>query len=529
MTPVVLQADELEKIVDRGLLDMWYALVPSDAVGTSPISLRRVNEQLVLWRDSAGAVHVQRDECPHRGARLSLGRVLEDRLTCWYHGVQIDGDGTIADVPALPGCPLVGRHGVRTFPSRETGGVIFAYFGADEHAQPRAFAPPGEFEDPEWSHFVSVNQWKVNYRYVIENIVDLMHASYLHSNSFTLAYGKKDGVMEIEDTPAGFVLRRANQRNVNFDEVELLFTGSYWQRLDIPYPNGAGPGGPFRVITFATPIDDNESVLFAWRLRAVSGWERDLWRFMYRDRLEKRHWDVLEQDRLVSETMPAQARKREMLYQHDVGVTRLRKLMRAQAKEQIAGPAAPAVLPANGSAAIARHDRTPDLRGVAIDDIASRYVARFSDRVPDWEAFEDAKIDGFRRAQHRFIGGGGSGKTNDPNAIPPGGFTLSIMYVEPGQGNAAHTHEVEEVFFVLRGELMVFLEDETGRTEVRLAPWECISCPAGVVHGYLNESAEPVYFQVMISKAKPEPMGYADEQLFQRRADHLLAAAAPEH
>lgn len=176
--------------------------------------------------------------------------------------------------------------------------------------------------------------------------------------------------------------------------------------------------------------------------------------------------------------------------------------------------------------ATARHARTRELEGVGIDEIARRYVARFCDRKPDWNAFEDAKIEGFKRAQHRFIGGGGSGKT-DPLAIPPGGFTLSIMYVGPGQGNAAHTHEVEEVFFVLRGLLSVFLEDEKGeRTEVRLGQWECISCPAGVVHGYINDSLEPVYFQVMLAKAKPETMGYSDDKLYARRSEHLQDTAA---
>src|SRR3546814_1874325 len=75
-----------------------------------------------------------------------------------------------------------------------------------------------------------------------------------------------------------------------------------------------------------------------------------------------------------------------------------------------------------------------------------RYVARFADRKADWAAFEDAKIEGYKRAQHRFIGAGGSGKHGGSEFIPARGFTLSIMYVEPGQGNAAHTHEVEEVF-----------------------------------------------------------------------------------
>src|SRR3977135_1751161 len=111
---------------------------------------------------------------------------------------------------------------------------------------------------------------------------------------------------------------------------------------------------------------------------------------------------------------------------------------------------------------IARHPRPPELVGVPIEDIMQKYVGRFREKKPDWAAFEDAKIEGYKRAQHRFIGAGGSGKHSDPTVIPAKNFTLSIMYVEPGQGNAAHTHEVEECFFVLQGFLVVFGEGGVG-------------------------------------------------------------------
>src|SRR5262249_29508287 len=137
----------------------------------------------------------------------------------------------------------------------------------------------------------------------------------------------------------------------------------------------------------------------------------------------------------------------------------------------------------------------------------------------------DAKIEGYKRAQHRFIGAGGSGKHDDPTVIPARNFTLSVMYVEPGQGNAAHTHEVEEVFFGLQGFLDVFFEEDMGDRLTRpLGPWDCVACPPGVVHGYINASLEPVYFQVMLGRAKPETMGYADDALFQRRDAHLRAS-----
>src|SRR5215468_11007663 len=71
---------------------------------------------------------------------------------------------------------------------------------------------------------------------------------------------------------------------------------------------------------------------------------------------------------------------------------------------------------------VARHPLPKELVGVPIEEIMNRYVARFRDRRPDWAAFEDAKIEGYKRAQHRFIGAGGSGKHGDPTVIPAGNF-----------------------------------------------------------------------------------------------------------
>ncbi len=170
----------------------------------------------------------------------------------------------------------------------------------------------------------------------------------------------------------------------------------------------------------------------------------------------------------------------------------------------------------------ARHPMPAEIAALSLDEIAQRHIGRFRDKKGDWEAFEDAKIEGYRRAQHRFIGAGGSGKHDDPEVIPARGFTLSIVLVPPGQGNPPHTHEVEEAFFVLEGELSVFLEDEEGKRVVRtLGRWDCISCPPGVIHGYQNESGGPVYIQVLLGRGRPETMGYADEELFRRRDAHL--------
>jgi len=104
---------------------------------------------------------------------------------------------------------------------------------------------------------------------------------------------------------------------------------------------------------------------------------------------------------------------------------------------------------------------------------------------------------------------------------------LSVMFVPPGQGNAAHTHEVEEVFFILDGKVKVFFEDGAGgREETVLGRWDCVSAPAGVIHGFENVGLEPAYLQVMLGRARPDLMSYADAGLQAQRDAHLDRARA---
>jgi mannose-6-phosphate isomerase-like protein (cupin superfamily) len=173
-----------------------------------------------------------------------------------------------------------------------------------------------------------------------------------------------------------------------------------------------------------------------------------------------------------------------------------------------------------------KHAIADDLKNVSLEELLPKRVARFGEIEPDWDAFADSQIEGRRRAQHRMIGAGGSGK-HDPRAIPAGGFTLSIMRVPPGQGGSAHTHEVEEAFFVLDGVLTVFFEDAKGRrVSTKLKKWEVISCPAGVLHGFENEGTEDVLMQTFIGSGRPGPVGYADDEIYQEENRRLAARRA---
>ncbi|MDE0056717.1 MAG: Rieske 2Fe-2S domain-containing protein [Defluviicoccus sp.] len=158
-----------------GIRNRWWCIGPSAMVQDTPVALTRLGEKLVAWRDQTGKVNLVADRCPHRAAALSMGKVIEGRLTCRYHGVQVGGDGRILDVPAFPGCELVGRELVTAYPTVEHFQAIWAWFGDESHAEPPPIDLPEELTSPEWTGFLVSTTWHGNYQYVLDNFVDIMH------------------------------------------------------------------------------------------------------------------------------------------------------------------------------------------------------------------------------------------------------------------------------------------------------------------------------------------------------------------
>src|SRR5690606_30928091 len=74
--------DPVDQRLETGLQDVWHAVCPSGFIKERPVSLRRFGYRLALWRGADGQVHALEDRCPHRGAPLSQGVTMGDRLSC---------------------------------------------------------------------------------------------------------------------------------------------------------------------------------------------------------------------------------------------------------------------------------------------------------------------------------------------------------------------------------------------------------------------------------------------------------------
>ena len=327
----------IEQRVNEGLRDRWYPVAKSVEIRPDrPYGAVALGHKLVLWRKADGSIACIDDFCPHRGAPLSYGEIHDGNVGCRYHGVIVDGTGTVQRVPAMPDCPMEGRKALRSYNVREAGDAVFVFMSTDEATEAPDLPLPQELSNPSWTGFLCTAVWDVNYRYALDNLADPMHGCYLHAESFTLAFGSKQDLLELDNREDGFKVSRVGQVGENFDWVAFdLGEGGMFCYLDIPYPPAAGPGGNMRILGYVTPMGPRQCKVFFWRMRQVEGFERESWRFLYRARLEERHWNVLEQDRVMLEGMPDDARQHEMLYQHDIGVAHLRRALARSAREQL--------------------------------------------------------------------------------------------------------------------------------------------------------------------------------------------------
>jgi len=331
--------NEIEDQLLGGLRNHWYVVMRCDEVPADrPVAVRRMGEDLVAWRDRQGKVRLMADRCEHRGARLSLGKLREGELMCWYHGWRYDATGQCQSIPSEGGpCDLAKSARVRAYQTEEHGGLVFAYFSSDVREPHEPCHNPIELESPDWNGFIVRHHWKdVSWFRAMENLADPLHGPFLHAGTYTLGRtkGHQDRIDVRKNPDGSYYIGRKSQALVNFDYTEYHFPN--WFRLDIPYPWSAGPGGPMRILVFVCPVDRESTQVYMVRKRKITGWKFAIWWVLWHLRLERKMWDVIDQDEAILFSQRAsKALDGELLTQGDSGILLLRKLFReALAKEQ---------------------------------------------------------------------------------------------------------------------------------------------------------------------------------------------------
>ena len=122
----------------------WHPVLAAQLLraGHGVVAARLHGRDLALWRSASGQAQAWEDRCPHRGVRLTLGRVVGDRLACAYHGWEYAaGTGRCMAIPAMPREPVPGKVCARTYAVREAQAMVWVALDGDGGTHPAGFNP----------------------------------------------------------------------------------------------------------------------------------------------------------------------------------------------------------------------------------------------------------------------------------------------------------------------------------------------------------------------------------------------------
>ena len=134
-----------------GIKNHWYPALFSDEIKEDEVKGIQIAGEPVALRRANGRIYALRDECLHRGVRLSARPtcLTKDTISCWYHGFTYDLEsGALCDIIASQDDPLIGKVSLRTYQVKEVNGMIFVFIGDEDYPrQPLEYDLPHRVAD----------------------------------------------------------------------------------------------------------------------------------------------------------------------------------------------------------------------------------------------------------------------------------------------------------------------------------------------------------------------------------------------
>lgn len=261
--------------------NQWHPLALSHDVIDAPLAVRLLEQDLVLWRDTSGRAQAFVDRCPHRGARLSLGRVNAGNLECPYHGWQFADNGQCVKVPAVPGFTPPPQHCVKSFNVQEAYGLVWVQLQAPEGAD--VPLPVFEAEANDQLRKLNCGPYDVaaSAPRIIENFLDMSHFGFVHEGWLGSRDATAMAPYQVEPTPTGVkatgckaVQPQSNLHSTKPAEVEYTYevTAPYTALLTkIPEEGSSKQGWHEAIGLFICPVTPDTSRV--WFRLAVADFE----------------------------------------------------------------------------------------------------------------------------------------------------------------------------------------------------------------------------------------------------------------
>lgn len=165
------------------ITNLWYVAEWSKTVKDKPVKTKILGQNLVLFRNAEGQIQCLADVCLHRGGSLSGGWINDkkDCVVCPYHGWEYDGAGKCKKIPSEgDDFKISQRFIVDSYPVEEHYGMIWVFMGDLPEEERYPIPPLPEYNKPGWRAVSAEWHWNAEAARVVENGIDLAHASFVH-------------------------------------------------------------------------------------------------------------------------------------------------------------------------------------------------------------------------------------------------------------------------------------------------------------------------------------------------------------
>jgi phenylpropionate dioxygenase-like ring-hydroxylating dioxygenase large terminal subunit len=353
-----------------GFRNYWYPVLLSRRLGGRPRAVRVLGDDIVLFRDR-GEVFALADRCPHRGAKLSVGKCQfagSGTISCPYHGWTFAGASGECVAAIMEGAEsrVPGTIGVRAYPVAERFGMIWIFVGEMAPVDLADDVPEMIADREQFFTIATSAEYACNWRVLVDNWTNEHHGPYVHGNSPELIFQPLPPfnlALSVIEHPNGKSIGVRGAGGITSAEFPGLgrFPRTRWHRVLKPTGRGnrarwdesvaatrygvstpsitrlpglvivARPSGMYFLVQWAVPLDEQRTRLFnincfrrqgAWReiydrvhYAAWRGWAHD--------------WIFSDQDKKVVESVVV---GRERLSKTDIGVLGWRRFAGANAR-----------------------------------------------------------------------------------------------------------------------------------------------------------------------------------------------------
>jgi len=190
--------------------NVWYPIaieheIPRKSATSRAMGTRLLGEPIALYRDETNTVRCLADRCPHKNAKLSVGRVLDGKMECFYHGWQFDGKtGEVSHIPfLLPDKQTPPQAKTKSYPCVEKHHLIWVWPGDVDKADESLIPCYPEWLDKRLCFWGQTTEMPIDHSLWCENLMDIAHTPFAHDGQFSSRQDGKPLRYETKATKTG--------------------------------------------------------------------------------------------------------------------------------------------------------------------------------------------------------------------------------------------------------------------------------------------------------------------------------------